>query len=160
MSFSVSVWMAAPNFTRVSEYWMFICSLENSLIQFLIFVEFLGVKDCVMLSINWIFRLELEFLKSTGRLFVPNNCFVLDSGGVSVWLMLVPCGNGWFVFWFIDAINVLFDDEWICFDWSAVIEECEISFSVWDWHDTDLVALSVRCLYQMFFLKGYCTWNT
>ena len=124
---------------------MFICSLENSLIHFLICVEFLGLKDCGMLSINWIFGLELEFLKSTGRLFVPNNCFVLDSGGFSVWLMLVPCVNGWFVFWFIDATNISFDHEWICFDWSVVIEECAIWFSVWDWQDTDLLALSYNC---------------
>ena len=144
-SFSVSVWKATPHFRRVQEYWMFICSLENSLIHFLICVEFLGLKDCGMLSINWIFGLELEFLKSTGRLLVPNNCFVLDSGGFSVWLMLVPCVNGWFVFWFIDATNISFDDEWICFDWSVVIEECAIWFSVWDWQDTDLLALSYNC---------------
>ena len=49
---------------------MFICSLENSLIRFLICVEFLGLKVCGMLTINRIFRLEQEFLKATGRLFV------------------------------------------------------------------------------------------
>ena len=47
-----------------------ICSLENSLIRFLICVEFLGIKVCGILSINRIFRLEWEFLKSAGKLFV------------------------------------------------------------------------------------------
>ena len=51
---------------------MFICSLENSLIRFLICVKFLGLKVCVMLSINRIFRLHWEFLKSAGRLFVSD----------------------------------------------------------------------------------------
>ena len=63
---------------------MFICSLENSLIRFLICVEFLGLKVCGMLSINQIFRLEQEFLKSAGRLFVTDICFFLDAGGFSV----------------------------------------------------------------------------
>ena len=66
----VSMWMATPPFGRVQEYWMFICSLENSLIRFLICVEFLGIKVCGILSINRIFRLEWEFLKSAGKLFV------------------------------------------------------------------------------------------
>ena len=57
---------------------MFICSLENSLIRFLICVEFLGLKVCGILSINRIFRLEWEFLKSAGRLFVSDICFFLD----------------------------------------------------------------------------------
>ena len=83
-----------------------------------------------MLSINRIFWLEWEFLKSTGWFFVPDNCFVLDSGGFSAWLMLVTCGNGWFLFWYVY-------DEWIWFDWS-VVEECEIWFSVWDWQDSNL----------------------
>ena len=69
-SFSVSVWMATPPFGKVQEYSMFICSLENSLIHFLICVEFLGLKVCGMLTINQIFRLEQEFLKATGRMFV------------------------------------------------------------------------------------------
>ena len=63
---------------------MFICSLENSLIRFLICVESLGLKVCGMLSINRMFRLEWEFLKSAGRLFVSEICFFLDAGGFSV----------------------------------------------------------------------------
>ena len=58
---------------------MFICSMENSLIRFLICIEFLGLKVCGMLSINQIFRLEWKFLKSAGRLFVSDKHFVLDS---------------------------------------------------------------------------------
>ena len=124
---------------------MFICSLENSSIHFLICVEFLGLKVCGMLSINRIFRLEWEFLKSAGRLFVSDNYFVLDSGGFSVWLMLVLCGDGWFVFWFVDATDIWFDDEWICFNWSVAIEKCEIWFSVRDWQGTDLVGCFMHC---------------
>ena len=63
---------------------MFIWSLENSLIHFLICVEFLGLKICGMLSINRIFRLEWTFLKPAGRLFVSDNCFFLESGGFYV----------------------------------------------------------------------------
>ena len=63
---------------------MFICSLENSLIRFLICVESLGLKVCGMLSINRMFRLEWEFLKSAGRLFLSDICFFLDAGGFSV----------------------------------------------------------------------------
>ena len=63
---------------------MFICSLENSLIRFLICVESLGLQVCGMLSINRMFRLEWEFLKSAGRLFVSEICFFLDAGGFSV----------------------------------------------------------------------------
>ena len=63
---------------------MIICSLENSLIYFLIYVEILGLKVCGMLSINRIFRLEWEFLKSAGRLFVSDICFFLDVVGFSV----------------------------------------------------------------------------
>ena len=63
---------------------MFICSLKNSLIRFLICVESLGLKVCGMLSINRMFRLEWEFLKSAGRLFVSEICFFLDAGGFSV----------------------------------------------------------------------------
>ena len=67
--------------------------------------------------------------------------------------MLVPCGNGWFVFWSVDDADIWFDDEWIWFYWS-VVEECEIWFSVWDWQDTDLVGClwTLRCLY----IKCFC----
>ena len=58
---------------------MFICSMENSLIRFLICIEFLGLKVCGMLSINQIFGLEWKFLKSAGRLFVSDKYLVLDS---------------------------------------------------------------------------------
>ena len=61
-----------------------VCSLENSLIRFLICVEFLGHNVCGMLSINRIFRLEWEFLKSADRLFGSDICFFLDTGGFSV----------------------------------------------------------------------------
>ena len=60
---------------------MLICSLENFLIRFLICIEFLGLEVCGMLSINRIFRLEWEFLKSADRLFVSDICFFLDAGG-------------------------------------------------------------------------------
>ena len=63
---------------------MFISSLENSLIRFLICVEFMGLKVCGMLSINQKFRLEWEFLKSADRLFVSDVCCFLDSCGFSV----------------------------------------------------------------------------
>ena len=63
---------------------MFISSLENSLIRFLICVEFMGFKFCVMLSINQKFRLEWEFLKSADRLLVSDICCFLDSCGFSV----------------------------------------------------------------------------
>ena len=124
---------------------MFICWLEKSLILFLICVEFSSLKVCGMLSINRIFRLGWEFLKSAaGRLFVSDNCFVLDLGGFSVWLMLIPCGNGWFVFWSVDDTDLWSDDEWIWFDW-LVVEECKIWFSVCDWQDTDLVGCFMNC---------------
>ena len=54
---------------------MFICSLENSLICFLICVEFLDLKVCGMLSLNRTFRLKWEFLKSAGRVLVSDICF-------------------------------------------------------------------------------------
>ena len=73
---------------------MFICSLENSLIRFLICVEFLGLKVCGMLSINQIFRLEWEFLKTADILFVSDICCFMDSGGFSVELMSLPCRDG------------------------------------------------------------------
>ena len=63
---------------------MFIYSLENSLIRFLISVEYLGLKVCGMFSINRIFRPEWEFFKSTDRLFVSDIRFFLDAGGFSV----------------------------------------------------------------------------
>ena len=138
------------------------CWLENSLIRFLLCVEFLGFKLCGIISINGIFRLVWEFLKSAGKLSVSDNCFVLDSGGFSVWLMLVPCGNAWFVFWSVNDTDLWFDDEWIWFYWS-VVEECVIWFSVWDWQDTDLVGCfmnSKMSIYQMFLLRRYCTWDT
>ena len=59
--------------------------------------------------------------------------------------MLVPCAHGQFVIWSVDATDIWFDDEWICFDWSVVIEGCEIWFSVWDWHNTDLVVCFMNC---------------
>ena len=123
--------------------WCCFCSLENSLIRFFICVKFLGLKVCGMLSINRIFRLESEFLKFTGRLFVSDNWFFLHSGGFSMQLS-VPSGDGWFVIWSVDATDIWFD-EWICFDWPVVIEGCEIGFSVWDWQDTDLVVCFMNC---------------
>ena len=158
-SFSVSVWMATPPSGWATQYQMVICWLENSLIYFFICVEILGLKVCGMLSINQIFRLEW---KSAGRLLVSDNCFVLNSSGFSVWLMLVPCGNGWFVFWFVDYTDIWFDDEWIWFDW-LVVGKYEIWFSVWDWQDTDLgcfMNCKITNLYQMFLLRGWCTWDT
>ena len=65
-------------------YWMFICSLENSLIRFLICVGFLGLKVCGMLSVNRIFWLEWEFLKSADGLFVSDICLFLNAGRFSV----------------------------------------------------------------------------
>ena len=99
-----------------------------------------------MLSINQIFRLEWELLKSTGRLLVSDICFFLDAGGFSVQLMSLHCGDSWFVFLSADATDNWFDDEWICFDWSVVIEGCEIWFSVWDWQDTALVCYLMNCI--------------
>ena len=63
------------------------------------------------------FRLEWEFLKLASKLSVYDNSFVLDSGGFSVWLMLVPCNNGWFMLWSVDDTDVSVDDKWIWFDW-------------------------------------------
>ena len=99
-----------------------------------------------MLSINQIFRLEWEFLKSAGRLFVSDICFFLDAGGFSLWLMSCLCGDGRYAFWSADATDNWFDDEWICFDWSVVMEGCEIWFSVWDWQDTALVCYLMNCI--------------
>ena len=48
-------------------------------------------------------------------------------------------------FWSVNATDIWFDDEWICFDWSVVMEECEIWFSVWDWQDTGLVGCFINC---------------
>ena len=64
-----------------------------------------------MLSINQIFRLEWEFLKSAGRLFVSDICFFLDAGGFSLWLMSCLCGDGRYAFWSADATDNWFDDE-------------------------------------------------
>ena len=49
------------------------------------------------------------------------------------------------MFWSAVATDIWFDDEWICFDWSVVIEGCEIWFSVWDWQGTDLVVCFMNC---------------
>ena len=97
-----------------------------------------------MLSINRIFRLEWEFLKFTGRLFVSDNWFFPHSGGFSMQQMSVPSGDGRFLIWSVDTTDIWFD-EWICFDWSVVIEGCEIGFSVWDWQETDLMVSFMNC---------------
>ena len=52
--------------------------------------------------------------------------------------MLVSSGSDWFVFWSVDDTDIWFDDDWIWFDWSVVVKECEIWFYVWDWQDIDL----------------------
>ena len=90
---------------------MFICSLENSLIRFLICVESLGLKVCGILSINRIFRLEWEFLKSTGRLFVSVSAFFWTQVVFCVTnVTSLLCGDGRFVFWSADATD-WFDEE-------------------------------------------------
>ena len=110
---------------------------------------------CGMLSINQIFKLEWEFLKFAGRFFVSDNCFVLDSRGFSVWLILAPFGNDWFAFWSVDDTDIWFDDEWIWFNWTVDVE-CKIWFFVWEWQHTDLISCllwTVRYLYQLFFAE-------
>ena len=87
--------------------------------------------------------------------------FFLDSGGFSVWLISLTCGDGRFVFWSVDATDIRFDNEWTFFDWSVVIEGLGCSFLfeidktlIW-W----VVLWTVWCLYQMFLLTGYYTWD-
>ena len=114
---------------------------------------------CGMLF-NQIFRLEWEFLKSAGRLSVSDNCFVLDSGGFSEWLMLVPCLVWWWlvcvlvcwchwylVWWWVNLF------WWIsCYYWGAwdgFLSEIDRALIWW------VVLWTERCLYLIFFLRVY-----
>ena len=51
-----------------------------------------------------------------------------------------------------NATDIWFDDEWICFYWSVVIEGYEIWFSVWHWQDTDLVG----CFHELYDVYNKC----
>ena len=72
--------------------------------------------------------------------------------------MLVSFGNDWFVFWSVDNTDIWFDDDWIWFDWSVVVKECEIWFYVWDWQDIDLGGCFMNC--KMSIPNVFCWEDT